>query len=149
MAEPDFKSDPWLDARLRNVPLPVNLLARLQEIGTAETHEMDRALRNVPVPAGLIDRLRGISRLPQRRFVWSAWPPISRELALAAAVLLAVGLGSLTVVRWPPSGARPMTPRQGKTAAAPLAARWPPAVAAPWTTPTTMPPMPVCPATTA
>lgn len=106
MPEPDFHSDPWLDARLRNVPLPVNLLARLQEIGTAETQQLDRALREVPVPDGLLDRLRDISSTPQPRFVfslperldWSGRRSTWHQLATAAAILLAVGLGSLAIV---------------------------------------------------
>ncbi len=65
MNEPDPGFDPWLDARLRNVPLPVNFLARLEQIGNAETQQIDRALRDVPLPDGLLERLRLISRQPR------------------------------------------------------------------------------------
>ncbi len=91
MSEPEFTSDPWLDARLRNVPLPLGFLAKLQEIGTAETQQLDRALRDVPLPDGMFDRLRLISRQPQHRVAW-------RPLAMAASLLLAVGLGMLGFV---------------------------------------------------
>lgn len=106
-----FGSDPWLDARLRNVPLPAGMLARLNQLGkdAAESQEsadgprifrpnqpvplgpgisdaqMDAVLQEVPVPAGLCQRLERISLEPRPRFR-------GRQLALAASVLVAVGL---------------------------------------------------------
>lgn len=106
-----FGSDPWLDARLRNVPLPAGMLARLNQLakeaaedsGSTEgpriyrpnqpvplgpgitDAQMDASLREVPVPAGLCQRLERIALEPRRRFG-------GRQLALAASVLVAVGI---------------------------------------------------------
>jgi hypothetical protein len=111
-----YGSDPWLDARLRNVPLPPGMLARLNEVAeetavelsihTGDGEEakrlnrpmpvgpgftdvqMDGVLLDVAVPAGLIQRLERIVYEPRRSF------PV-RYYAAAAAVILAVGISYL------------------------------------------------------
>jgi Ca-activated chloride channel family protein len=109
MAVP-FGSDPWLDARLRNVPLPAEMLARLNEISrddsdadtsqgpqlfvpnapipagpTLSNAQIDEMLAEVVVPTGFVERLQRISLEPRRRVGL-------RTLALAASLLVAVGL---------------------------------------------------------
>ena len=86
MNDPRENSDPWLDARLRNVPLPLDFLARLEQIADPEIARMDRALMDVPLPDGFLERLSDISRAPRRRAAW-------RQLALAASVLISIGVG--------------------------------------------------------
>ncbi len=86
----EFGSDPWLDARLRDVPLPPGVLARLEQIAATPDDELDGMVREVPVPPDLIPRLSRIPRVPRRRL------PL-RELSLAAAVLIAVGVGLLNM----------------------------------------------------
>jgi len=91
----EFGSDPWLDARLRDVPLPPGMMARLEQIAATSDDELDAIVRNVPVPSDLSMRLSRISRVRRQRFPW-------RELAVAAAVLLLVGVGLFNVpVRLP------------------------------------------------
>src|ERR1700722_18541793 len=96
----NFGSDPWLDARLRNVPLPVGMLARLSQVGSPSDEQLDAVIRDVPVPEGLCQRLLQITDEPQRRFDLSPadWSPVVwtrqhvgwRELAIAASLLLIV-----------------------------------------------------------
>jgi len=91
----EFGSDPWLDARLRDVPLPPGMMARLEQIAATSDDELDGMVRNVPVPSDLSMRLSRISRVRRQRFPW-------RELAVAATVLLLVGVGLFNVpVRLP------------------------------------------------
>ncbi len=103
----NFGSDPWLDARLRNVPLPVGMLARLSQVGVPTDEQLDAVVRDVPLPDGFCQRLQQIADLPQRRFDWAPadWPAVAwtrrhvgwREVAIAASLLLAVGAGYLAV----------------------------------------------------
>ncbi len=95
----NFGSDPWLDARLRNVPLPIGMLGRLSQLTNPPDDQLDAAVRDVPLPAGLAERLQTIPAEP--RGVWphlQTWLPERRvglrELALAASLLLAVGIGT-------------------------------------------------------
>jgi Ca-activated chloride channel homolog len=112
----NFGSDPWVDARLRNVPLPVGMLSRLSQIGNPSNDDVDAALREVPLPAGMLDRLQRIARTPRRRVAW-------RELSLAASVLLAVGVGYISLVAsfltstYPPERREPQIASQATTAA--------------------------------
>ena len=50
--------DPNLDARLRAVPLPEGLVARLRQTALADDDGLDAALREMPLPAGFSKRLR-------------------------------------------------------------------------------------------
>jgi Ca-activated chloride channel homolog len=89
---PDFGFDNWIDAQLRNVPLPPDLLSRLAENGAVrDTVEadarLDAALRDVPVPGYLESRLRRIAR---RRSA-----PLRRQMALAASLFLMVSFGAI------------------------------------------------------
>ena len=87
----EFGSDPWLDARLRDVPLPPGMLARLEQIAATSDDQLDAMVRDVPAAAGLARRgCRGFLGVRRRRLPW-------RELSLAAAVLIAVGVGLLNV----------------------------------------------------
>jgi Ca-activated chloride channel family protein len=90
---PDFGFDDWIDAQLRNVPLPPNLLARLAESGPGPSKldaEIDAALCDVPVPPHLESRLRRITR--------RNGPPFWRKFGLAASVLVMIGLGATAYV---------------------------------------------------
>jgi Ca-activated chloride channel homolog len=90
---PDFGFDNWIDAQLRNVPLPPDLLARLAKSGTVRDAAdadvdalLDAALCNVPVPGYLESRLRRVAR--------RSLAPWWRHLALAASLFLMVSLGA-------------------------------------------------------
>jgi len=110
--------DQWLDAQLRAVPVPDDLLPRLQQIPAADGHSLSAALRAVPIPAGLIERLLAIPlqdnddldaalravpmpagfawrlrRIPARN-VQLRWA----SLALAASLLITVGLSYLSAL---------------------------------------------------
>ncbi len=85
MTNPDSNSDAWLDAQLRNVPLPDGLVARLERVVAAEDEQIDAALRNVRLPALLLWRLRRIVEEPTRLVRFRRW-------ATAASVFLAIGL---------------------------------------------------------
>jgi Ca-activated chloride channel family protein len=87
------ESDPWLDAKLRNVPLPVGLLSRLGSLADAPQEQLEAALRDVPLPAGLLDRLQQIA-VPARRLSLV-------RLALAASLVTAVTLGVWAVGNLP------------------------------------------------
>lgn len=92
---PDF--DDWIDHQLRNVPVPPDLVWRLSEIGP-EQHDakaealadarLDLVLRQVPIPSTLVP---GLMRIARRR----GPSPIMVQMALAASVLLMVGLGTV------------------------------------------------------
>ncbi|MGD9721707.1 MAG: YfbK domain-containing protein [Pirellulales bacterium] len=85
---PEFGFDDWIDAQLRNVPLPPNLRERLTEAragATVDDEQIAVALRDVPVPAGLESRLRRIARR-------GGQPPFWRQVGLAASVFVAIGL---------------------------------------------------------
>lgn len=107
---PDFGFDDWIDAQLRNVPLPPNLLARLAESGPGPSKldaEIDAALCDVPVPPHLESRLRRITR--------RNGPPFWRKFGLAASVLVMIGLGATAYVSFLAGtvgpGPRPMARR--------------------------------------
>ena len=68
--------------------LPPGVLARLEQIAATSDDQLDAMVREVPVPPDLLPRLSRISRVRRHRL------PL-RELSLAAAVLLAVGVGLL------------------------------------------------------
>ena len=90
---PEFGFDDWIDAQLRNVPLPPNLLARLAESAPGANKldaEIDAALCDVPVPPHLESRLRRITR--------RNGPPFWRKFGLAASVLVMIGLGATAYV---------------------------------------------------
>lgn len=117
-----FGSDPWLDAKLRNVPLPVGLVQRLNQIsaegadrrspevqpapdtaGGVRDVQLDAALNDVTLPAGFMRRLRAIGRTPRhvfelRRPTDIRHLPRLQQLAFAASLLLAVGVGYRTLV---------------------------------------------------
>jgi Ca-activated chloride channel family protein len=83
---PDFGFDDWMDAELRNVPVPPDLAARLSASRPAPNpsdEALDAALRNVPVPPDLGRRLRRIARQ-------DPWPLFLGKAALAASVLLLI-----------------------------------------------------------
>jgi Ca-activated chloride channel family protein len=111
-----YGSDPWLEARLRNVPLPPGMIARLNEIASepsvdeatspnavaSELPKLCHPNRPVPVGPGLsdgeMDRILGDVSVPaglRQRLERIALEPqrsaYGRRLALAASVLIAVG----------------------------------------------------------
>jgi Ca-activated chloride channel family protein len=95
MSTSDSHSDAWLDAELRDVPLPAGLLGRLHQ--TAEEtvemsdEELDASLRDVPMPPQLRRRLEQIGRR------MTQWTWISR-IAVAASLLLAVGVAVVGIL---------------------------------------------------
>jgi len=52
------KSDRWLHARLRKVPLPPGLLAQIREIARADDEQLDALIGQVQIPTNLCDNLR-------------------------------------------------------------------------------------------
>lgn len=108
-----FGSDPWLDARLRNVPLPEGILVRLKRLGKAPEEpaegtsgprlfrpnhpvplgpsitdeQIDALVGDIEIPTGLDKRLRRISQERQPRLTYR------RMLAIAATVCVAASLG--------------------------------------------------------
>lgn len=92
---PDFGFDDWMDAQLRNVPVPPDLLARLAESAPprsdAEDAKLDLLVRSVPLPTNLEGRLRRIAREPRPMPLWY-------RVGLAASVLLVIGLSAGGVV---------------------------------------------------
>ena len=54
----DANKDAWLDNRLRDVPVPGGMLARLRDVRNWDDQHVDTALSEVPIPAGFRDRLR-------------------------------------------------------------------------------------------
>lgn len=85
MAKAEFNSDAWLDAQLRDVPLPDGLLDRLGRVAALTAEELDAALRDVPLPEGFLLRLRRTveSRLRLLRL---------RQYATAISLMLAIGI---------------------------------------------------------
>ena len=79
----NFGSDPWLDARLRNVPLPIGMLGRLSQVANVSDEQLDAAVREVPVPDELGERLQLIAEMPR-------WQRLG---ARAARRPLAIGAG--------------------------------------------------------
>lgn len=53
----DEMSDVMLDACLRDIPIPVGLVARLKQTSLPDDDDLDDALRSSRVPEGLVDRL--------------------------------------------------------------------------------------------
>lgn len=93
---PDPGYDKWMDAQLRNVPLPPDLLIRLAKSTGNEDDlnaRMDAVINDVPVPPGLEDRLRRIAR--RRTGV-----PLWQQVAMAASIFLALGLGAFGYLKW-------------------------------------------------
>src|SRR5688500_15991333 len=115
MSEHDYGSDPWLDAKLRNVPIPVGFVAKLSSVAklnqissatSAQRQltsaqldlgdgELDAAIMDIALPVGLLDRLYAIPgdarrvslhRAERRRRLHLP------ELAAAASVLIAAGV---------------------------------------------------------
>ncbi len=84
MSSPDYPTDAWLDARLREVPVPQGLLDRLVRVAAPDDHELDARLRDVPLPEGLLRRLRRTISGRTRRLRMARW-------ATAASIMLAVG----------------------------------------------------------
>jgi Ca-activated chloride channel family protein len=95
---PDFGFDKWIDAQLRNVPLPHKLLSRLSEAGDGSNSRdadarLDAALSDVAVPAYLETRLQHIA--------FQGRPlPLGRQILLAASIFLALSLGVLAYASW-------------------------------------------------
>ena len=88
---PNFGSDNWIDAQLRNVPVPPDLLSRLAGTGAASEPNgadarLDAVLRNVSVPPYLEARLLRIARRRPR--------PLWRRFGLAASIFLVLGLST-------------------------------------------------------
>jgi Ca-activated chloride channel family protein len=92
---PDF--DDWIDHQLRNVPVPPDLVWRLSEIGPEQRDakaealddaRLDLVLRQVPIPSTLVP---GLMRIARRR----GPSPLAVQMALAASVLLMLGLGAV------------------------------------------------------
>lgn len=84
---PDF--DDWIDAQLRNVPLPPDLLWRLADSGRScddagADARLDAVLANVPVPAHLKPRLRQIAQRRRTPVLWL-------QLTVAASVFVVLG----------------------------------------------------------
>lgn len=50
----------WLEAALRDVPLPPDLVARLKQLGVDDDVGLGRVLRRVALPEGLLQRLKQI-----------------------------------------------------------------------------------------
>ena len=111
---PEHSFDDWMDAQLRNVPLPANLLARLSVNGPSavDVAQLDVALRAVPVPPNLEDRLR---RIPRRH----SPPPFWRQVGMAASVFLMIGVGAIGTVAYV-GGAFDDAPRVATRQATPL-----------------------------
>jgi Ca-activated chloride channel family protein len=105
---PDFGFDDWMDAQLRNVPVPRDLHARLRSalppqdssdpgVKYPADAELDALIKNVEVPEGMHRRLR---RIPRGRLLTMAWRDASRSAwAAAAAVLLLAGAGTFVALR--------------------------------------------------
>lgn len=91
MTTPDYGSDGWLDAQLRNVPLPDGLLRGLTGAAMLSDEELDAALRDVPLPPLLLWRLRRIVEAPARLIRLRQW-------AAAASLFLAIGFSYITAV---------------------------------------------------
>jgi len=83
----DFGFDDWMDAELRNVPVPPDLRERLLagRPGPSDA-QLDHALRGVTVPPDLGRRLRRIARR-------DSLPIFLGKVALAASVLLLISGG--------------------------------------------------------
>ncbi len=62
MSSSDRQREREVDARLRAVPVPDGLTARLRKVALADDEGLDAALRAVPLPEGLVDRVR-----------WAVW----------------------------------------------------------------------------
>lgn len=94
----DPYNDAWIDAQLRAVPVPDDLVERLRTAIWSADEEIDDRLRAVPTPIGMLRRLERIAR---RR------SPLERlhRLALAATLLITLGtcyFASLLVL-WQPA----------------------------------------------
>lgn len=106
MSFPEPNSDAWLEAELRNVPLPGGLLERLRRVAELSDEELDAALRAVPVP---VDLPRRLQRVGERQIRWAQF----RHLAAAALILVAVGLGYFGLTLSFMANLRPEPARKG------------------------------------
>ncbi len=104
---PNFAPDDWIDAQLRDVSVPQDLLARLAETpveadagdhlamlaggATSGDPRLDVLLRDVPVPARLEGRLLRIARHGRPAPAWL-------RFGLAASLFIALGLGATAYV---------------------------------------------------
>ena len=117
------KSDAWIDDELKNVAVPgvvlqklhaiaslddteidralcevapsAKLLDRLRSIGSLDEGDLDDELRHVALPVSLAERLRQIPFTMHRRLQSGVFV---RRLAIAASLLIAMGVGYLAVV---------------------------------------------------
>jgi len=80
--------DHWLDAQLRDVSLPADLLARLRRTAIAGDDALDAAVADVPLPVGLLDRLQRIGDVPKRR-------RSIMQMVTAASLFFGIGLSYL------------------------------------------------------
>ena len=87
--------DAELDRALCDVSPKAGLLERLRSIGTLDENDLNDELRHVVLPVKLAERLRQIPLAMQRR-VHSG--PFVRRLAIAASLLVAMGVGYLAAV---------------------------------------------------
>jgi Ca-activated chloride channel family protein len=116
---PDFGFDDWIDAQLRHVPLPPDLLSRLAEDSVAHGQpqadaRLDAVLRNVPLPGDLESRLLRIARRHRRSSVW-------RQVGLAASLFVVLGLGAAVYVALVMDAAAPTAPAIARKTAPPAA----------------------------
>jgi hypothetical protein len=61
MPSSDGHFDPHLDAELRSVPVPADLVDRLRAVAVADDEDLDAVVRDVRLPAGLLGRLRRVA----------------------------------------------------------------------------------------
>ena len=113
---PDFGFDDWIDAQLRNVPLPADLLSKLSKVGPGSSEapirdgtareqkvrdgRIDAILRHVPVPRSLEPGLLRIARFRRS-------PPLTWQIGLAASLMIAVGVAILGYFGLPSRGPSP------------------------------------------
>ncbi len=118
---PDFGFDDWIDAQLRNVPVPADLLSKLSKVGPGSPEEpnrettprdqkirdgrLDAILRHVPVPRSLEPRLLRIAF--HRRS-----PPLPWQIGLAAGLMIAVGVAVTGYFGLPSRGPSPRSVAQ-------------------------------------
>jgi hypothetical protein len=116
-------SDAWIDDELKNVAVPgvvlqklhaiaslddgeldralcdvvpsAELLERLRSIGSLDENDLNDELRHVALPVTLAERLRQIPLAMQRRVAGGMFV---RRLAIAASLLIAMGVGYLAAV---------------------------------------------------
>jgi hypothetical protein len=87
--------DAELDRALCDVAPTAELLERLRSIGSLDENDLNDELRHVALPVTLAERLRQIPLAIERRV---AGGDFVRRLAIAASLLIAVGVGYLAAV---------------------------------------------------